>query len=53
MVSPHTVVHKLVNGILKGLVNLLIGTLDLLTHHLHIAPEFLALQLQGEQKNKQ
>jgi hypothetical protein len=46
MIGPYAVVHEFVNGILQGLENLLIGTLYLLTHHLHIAPEFLAVNLQ-------
>jgi hypothetical protein len=43
MVGPNPVIHKLVNGILHGLENLFVGSLDLLTHHLDIAPEFLAV----------
>jgi hypothetical protein len=41
VVGPYPVVHEFINGILHGLEHLLVGTLNLLTDYLHIAPELL------------
>jgi hypothetical protein len=42
MTGPCPVVHKFVNGILEGLENLLVGTLNLLGNHLHVTVQFRA-----------
>jgi hypothetical protein len=51
-VGPNPVIHKFINGILKGLKNLFIGALDLLTNHLNVTPEFLGSNHDRDSQNE-